>query len=628
MCGICGTAGFSNQGLLERMTRSMTHRGPDDEGYFLDNNVGLGIRRLSIIDLDTGHQPIHSENQNLCVVFNGEIYNYREIAKRLEQKGHRFYTKSDTEVIIHLYEEKGEDCVQDLNGMFAFAIWDKAKEKLFIARDRLGVKPLYYTFKNGNLIFASELKAILEFEEITREIDSKAIDYFMTFLYIPAPLTIFKEIKKLPAGHILVYQNHNLTTRQYWDISFEPLKEQSEDFYVERIRALLKESVASRLISDVPLGVFLSGGIDSSAIVALVSQLKSNPVKTFTIGYDKQHASYNELRNARLIAQRFNTEHHEFIVKPDLLQILPKLAWHLDEPFADSSAVPTFLVSEIARQHIKVALSGIGGDEGFAGYPRYLGVHLSRYYQNLPLFLRKAAIGIAALFPESTQSRNIGGWAKRFAAGGVLSAEERYIGWVSVLQREERSKLHSPAFLNTLTHHDPQWIHLQYAKRTEGIDPLNAAYSLDIKTYLPDDLLFMGDRMSMANSLELREPFCDYKLLEFSLSIPPGLKLKGFTLKYLLKKALKDMLPAHIIQGRKHGFMMPIGQWLKEDLKNWTLDLLSETNIRKRGYFNYEYIKSMLNEHYCGRRNFDDRIWSLIMLELWHQVYIDKKYGF
>jgi len=626
MCGICGTAGFSNQGLLKRMTRQMTHRGPDDEGYFIDNNVGLGIRRLSIIDLDTGHQPIHNENENLWIVYNGEIYNYRELRIRLEQNGHRFYTKSDTEVIIHLYEEKGEDCVQDLNGMFVFAIWDKRSQKLFIARDRLGVKPLYYTLKNGKLLFASELKAILEFEEITREINLEAIDYFLTFLYIPAPLTIFKGINKLPAGYTLIYQSHNLTTRQYWDLHITAVHQRNEEFYYQQLYALLKDAVKIRLESEVPLGVFLSGGMDSSTIVGLMSGLTSQPIKTFTIGYPDKDKSYNELKNARLVARKFNTDHHEYIIRPNLVKILPKLVWHFDEPFADSSAVPTFIVSEIAKEKITVALNGIGGDECFAGYPRYLGVYLADYYQRLPLSLRKIFMLLTRQLPESMDSINLLGRVKRFARGGVLPNIERYISWVSYLQYRQKESLYTPDFFSYLNGSDSRKKHLEYYQNVKTNDFLDTVSYVDIKTYLVDDLLMMGDKMSMANSLELREPFCDYRLVEFAASIPLALKIKGFNPKHLFKKTISNLLPQEIVRGRKHGFMIPIARWIKEEIKVWVEDLLSENNIKKRGYFRYEYVRWMLEQHCQGKQNFSDQIWALLVLELWHQIFVDKAY--
>lgn len=625
MCGICGTVGFADMGLLKNMCRVMSHRGPDDEGFFIDEEIGLGIRRLKVIDLDTGNQPIHNEDKTLWIVFNGEIYNFKEQRKWLIEKGHKFYTKTDTEVIIHLYEEKGEDCVSALNGMFTFAIWDNSKGKLFIARDRLGVKPLYYSLNNGDLLFASEMKSLLEYDRIQREINLEAIDYFLTFLYVPEPVSIFKGVNKLLPAHTLTYEKGNVSIKKYWDLSFAKQKKLKVGEYSESIYALLKDSVQQRLISDVPLGVFLSGGIDSSAIVGLMSKLNNQQVKTFSIGYSKKDSSFNELDSARLVAEYFNTEHHEFIVEPDLLEILPKLAWHLDEPFADSSAIPTYLVSQVARKHITVALSGIGGDECFAGYPRYLGMKFAQYYQKIPVFARKLAFNTIDKLSESTNSRDVIKWAKRFTRGGLKNAADRYIDWISYLRKEEREKIYSPGMFQYLAGSDSNHFHQGYLQSVEAADFLDKVFYLDAKTYLPGDLLFMGDKMSMANSLELREPFCDYRLLELSASIPYDLKIKGYNLKYLLKKALGSLLPKEILAKKKQGFMIPIGRWIKDELKDMVEDLLSENNIRKRGYFNPEYVRWMLCEHYEGRKNLDDQIWSLLMLEIWHQVYIDKK---
>jgi asparagine synthase (glutamine-hydrolysing) len=625
MCGICGTVGLANQDLLKKMCQAMRHRGPDDEGYFIDTDIGLGMRRLSIIDLDTGHQPIHNEDESIWIVFNGEIYNFQELRESLKKQGHQFYTRTDTEVIVHLYEQFGEDCVNYLNGMFAFAIWDKKKARLFIARDRLGVKPLYYALNNGNLIFASELKSILEYEKISREINREAIDCFLNFLYIPAPLSIFKGINKLLPGHTLTFQHQSLTIKRYWDLKIVKNNNTREEFYTESLYSLLKDAVKIRLISDVPLGVFLSGGMDSSTVVGLMAKLGSQPVKTFTIGYSDRDKSYNEIGYARLIAEHFKTEHREFIIEPDLIRILPKLVWHFDEPFADSSAIPTFIVSQIARENITVALNGIGGDENLAGYPRYIGAYLANYYQRIPLYLRQTIFNLIRPLPESTDSRSLVERAKRFARGGMLSPMARYIDWVSFLRKENKERIYTKEMLKALGNSDAHKMHLQYFQDVDADDFLDKIFYLDVKTYLADDLLFMADKMSMANSLELREPFCDYRLMEFSASIPFALKIKGMNLKYLLKKTTANLLPQEIVSRKKHGFMIPIARWLKDELKDWTSDLLSEANIKKRGYFNYEYIRWMLREHYQGKQNLDDQIWALLILEIWHQIYLDKK---
>ncbi len=623
MCGICGTAGFSNEDLLKKMCAAIVHRGPDSEGYFFDKEIALGIRRLSIIDLKTGDQPIHNEDESVWIVFNGEIYNFRDLRQELESKGHRFYTYTDTEVIVHLYEEMGEDCVQALNGMFAFAIWDKPAQKLFIARDRIGVKPLYYTVVNANLLFASELKSLLEYEAVKRQINHQAIDSFLNFLYIPEPLSIFKNINKLPAGHSLVFKNGRLDIRKYWDLSVIKNKHRHEGYYCDKLRSLLIDAVRIRLKSDVPLGVFLSGGIDSSIITGIMAGLSNQRIKTFTIGYGKKDPSYNELEYARLAARHFNTEHHEYIIEPDLVKIVPKLVWHFDEPFADSSALPTFVVSQATRQKITVALSGIAGDEAFAGYPRYIAAHLSRYYQKLPMFLRRLIHQSIRNIPESNNAGDFSERAKRFVYGGMLPEVERYIYWISYLKDKYRKQVYSDEMRNSIGTFDARKIHADYFNNSGASSLLDKIYYLDVKTYLPGDLLFMADKMSMANSLELREPFCDYRLIEFSASIPYDYKIKGMQMKYLLKKTFKDLLPPDILCRKKHGFMMPVGRWLKDELKSWVMDLLSEGNVKKRGYFNYKFIKWVLDQHYRGKQNFDDQIWALIILEVWHQVYMD-----
>lgn len=621
MCGIYGAIGIRDPSLLERMGAATFYRGPDESGAYLDDNVSLGVRRLKIIGLECGQQPIHDEDQALWLVYNGEIYNFQELRYSLEAKGHKFYTKTDGEVIVHLYEEYGEDCVKHLRGMFAFAIWDKKNKNLFLARDRIGIKPLYYTSVDGVLYFASELKALLEADVIKKEINHEAIHNFLTFLYVPAPLTIFNSVFKLPAGHILRFRNGNYSTEKYWDLEPNVNEEKNEIFYLDKIYDLLQEAVKLHLISDVPLGVFLSGGVDSSVLVSVMAGLTNQPIKTFSIGYGRKDEDYNELKYARLVSECFGTEHREFIVEPNEIGLLPKLAWHFDEPFADSSAIPTFLISQLARKDITVALSGIGGDEAFGGYPRYLGAYISEYYQRLPDIIRKAAYKAASLFPESTQNRDLFGWARRFARGGLLSFEARYLDWVTFLRPDEMNKLYTAGFIAKLKDADPVKDKSDYFGGDRSMERI---FCFDIKTYLADDLLFMADKMSMANSLELRVPYCDHKVMEFAASIPYGLKLKGLKLKYLLKKSFRDLLPREILARRKQGFMIPIGRWIKQDLKGMAEDLLSRRQIEKRGYFNYEYIRQILDQHYSGKRNFTDRIWALMNLEMWHRIYIDK----
>jgi len=627
MCGICGIAGFKNKELLIEMNKALHHRGPDDEGYYFGweeeqrCEVGLGVRRLKIIDLETGGQPIHNEDGTIWIIYNGETYNFKDLKIQLQASGHKFYTNTDTEVILHLYEDEGKDCVKRLRGMFAFAIWDKGREELFLARDRLGVKPLYYYINNGNLIFASEMKALLKDNKIRPEIDFEALTYYLKFLYIPAPFTIFKNIKKLLPGHTLTWNKGEVSVECYWDLNISEKKtECTEQHYVQRLYQLLEESVRLELISDVPLGAFLSGGMDSSAVVGLMAKFSTKPVKTFTIGYGRKDASYNELEKARYVADYFGCEHEEYIVNPDAIKLLPNLVSCFDEPFADSSAIPTYLISGLAKKKVTVALTGIGGDELFAGYPRYVGVELSRIYEKFPLIFRRNLSKLIERLPESTKSGNIPGRIKRFIRGGVLPFEERYLSWVSFFENAQLKNLYSQDMRAELGKQRPGSVHKDYFAEVANLDALDRALYLDAKTYLPDDLLTLGDRVSMANSLELRVPLCDHKLFEFSSSIPSHLKLKGLNMKYLFKKATSKLLPPKILNQKKQGFMVPLAGWLQNELRPQVEECLSQKNVKSRGYFDYKYVRRMLDLHYQGKMNFSDQIWALLVLEKWQRL--------
>ena len=624
MCGICGFIGEKSKQDLERMTEVMLHRGPDSGGLFFEGGVGLGIRRLRIIDLDTGDQPIYNENKNLCIVHNGEVYNFKELREDLIKKGHNFYTKSDTEVILHLYEEYGDDCVEYLRGMFVFAIWDKKERRLFVARDRLGIKPLYYYLKNNTLIFASELKALLQNKDSSFVIDYEALDNYLSFLYIPAPLTIFKDVFKLLPAHTLSFKNGKLETKQYWQLKFGQAKEKSEDYYVERIRGLLDEIVKSHMISDVPLGALLSGGLDSSTVVGLMSKLVKYPIETFSIGFEERFSSYNELEYSRLIAKKFNTKHHEIILKPDIAKIIPKMIWHLDEPFADSSAILSYLITHEARQFVTVGLSGIGGDEVFGGYPRYLGAIASEHYERWPYFLRSGLKNIGGFIPQSRSSPDMGGWIKRFLKTGISSRDARYMQWISYFDSKMKESLYSGGLKEHFMRKTKDYIHFDYFNDSSIIGYLDKISNLDIHTYLPDDLLIMADKMSMANSLELRVPLCDHILVEFCAGISFSTKLKGFKLKSLFRKLIGDLLPKEVINKRKQGFMVPLADWLKTDLKELVSDVLNEASIKKRGYFNFSYVNELLNRHFQGKSVYTHQIWSLFIFELWARSYLDR----
>jgi len=609
------------------------HRGPDDEGFYVEDPVGLGMRRLSIIDLQGGHQPMPNGDRSLWVVFNGEIYNFQEIKGELEKKGHRFQTRSDTEVILHSYEEYGKDCVKRFRGMFAIALWDKKEKKLILFRDWIGIKPLYYYVDAEKLIFGSEIKSILTCPGISRELNFKALDRYLTFEYIFAPETIFQKIHKLPPAHLLTWHNGELKITSYWDV---PLGEDGkgtnfaknrwgEEDYLEELYAVLKESVRLELISDVPLGAFLSGGIDSSTVVGLMSELSDRPVKTFSIGFEDQ--SYNELNFARKVARHFGTDHHEFILKPNLEDLVVHLADYLDEPLGDFSIFPTYLVSKMAREHVTVALSGDGGDELFAGYDTYLADRIGRYYERLPGFIRNQ--GIARWLhhiPPSRKKKGVINLAKRFVEGVELPPQLRHTRWMTFLKQEEKSQLYSSFFKDQLRGEaTDKYIQDYFGQATHFLqesERLNRQLYVDLKTYLPDDILTKVDRMSMATSLEARVPLLDHKVVEFAFQIPGHLKLRGFTTKYIFKKTMARLLPKEVIYKKKQGFSIPIKNWLRAELKPLLLDLLSETRIKKRGYFHQDCVNRWVQEHLHGRENHSHRLWALMVFEMWHQRYM------
>lgn len=608
--------------LLETMTDVLSHRGPDQGKTFISGNVGLGHSRLSIIDLSVAaSQPMSNEDGTIWIVLNGEIYNFIGLRKELEEKGHIFKSKSDTEVIIHLYEELGDSCVNRLKGMFAFAIWDGKNKRLLLARDRVGKKPLHYAIKNGNLTFASEIKSILYDPDIRREVNLHALDRYLTYLYVPSPETIFSDIKKLPPAHILIYEKSRIRIERYWNMSFSDKIKLSEKEYQNKILELLTSAVRMRMVSDVPLGAFLSGGLDSSAITAIMSKISSKPIKTFSIGFKDK--SFNELEYAREVARLFHTEHYEYIVEPNAIEILPKLVWHYDEPFADSSAIPAYYLSKMARQEVMVALSGDGGDESFAGYDRYKANKIADIWNVIPANIRKKLFALIEKMPESTQKKDFGRNLKKFLRYFHLSNQERYIAWMSNFSYRQKEKLYSSEFKNNLTTIDRGDYLLGAYSKSMTKDFVDATLFVDIMTYLPCDLLVKMDIASMANSLEVRSPFLDQDLMEFVWAMPSSLKLHGFTTKYILKKTLAEILPARILQRKKSGFGVPIGRWIREELRNFTYDALLGTKAVGRGYFNENIIRQLLDEHISGKIDHAQRLWSLLNLEVWHRVFID-----
>jgi asparagine synthase (glutamine-hydrolysing) len=632
MCGIAGFVGRAPDGLLPAMMRSLRHRGPDEEGQHVELQpepaIGLAMTRLAIIDLATGQQPMRNAPGSAWVVFNGEIYNFRELRAQLEGRGRTFRTQSDTEVLLAAWEVFGEACVEHLEGMFAFALWDRERRRLLLARDRLGKKPLYYWQRPGLFLFASEIKALLAHAAVARDVDWTAFHHYLSFGYTPSDRSIFAEIAKLPAGHLAVLAGGTLKVSRYWALP-SGLQATTQAVAPGEAAALVRhevrEAVRRRLESDVPLGVFLSGGIDSSAVVASMREITSQRIATFSVGFGGAAPSFDERPAARVIARRFETDHHEEILTPDVGALLPALVHHFDEPFADSSAVATFVVAQATARHVKVALSGIGGDEAFAGYPRYLGLRLSELYARLPRRLRGLpARTLLPLLRESDGSRSWGSWIRRFLIGAEQPLPDRYLGWTRFFGERDLSALATPGLRALWSPAVEEAQRAAFADYGHD-DPLDGAFRIDLSTYLTDDLLAMADRMSMAHSLELRAPFCDPRVIEQSLRIAPAVKLPGATLKGLLKTAFRDVLPPEILRRRKQGFMIPLARWLRTDLRPALDDLLAPDVVRARGLFDPGAVEALKREHLSGQRGHADRLWTLMMAELWMRHHLDAR---
>jgi asparagine synthase (glutamine-hydrolysing) len=626
MCGICGIVTFSSDGyvderVLKNMNDALVHRGPDDEGYFIDpsHRVGMAMRRLSIIDLVTGQQPISNEDGSVWIIFNGEIYNHLEIRHKLEQKGHSFSTQSDTEAIVHAYEEYGVHCVDHLNGMFAFAIWDANKQRLLLARDRLGIKPLYYFYSARQLIFASELKGILAHPEVPREIDLTALDQFLTLEYIPSPRSIYKDIHKLPPGHRLIMDAESEPrVEQYWNITFQS-NYKSDEEAIEALTDLIRDAVKIRLMADVPLGAFLSGGIDSSTVVYYMSELTDIPVKTFSIGFGDP--TYNELPYARLVADTFHTEHHEEFLQPDINEMVMHLVTHFDEPFADFSIFPTYLVSELARRYVTVTLSGDGGDEIFAGYETYLAQNIdTRWYGRLPRWVKQQALPrMANLIPPHPAKKGFLNKTKRFIEGAALPDRWQHTRWMMFINQQDKAQLYHADMQARLNGYSPSELIEQYFQQAIQADSLAQQQYVDVKTYLVDDILAKVDRMSMATSLEARVPLLDYRIVELALNLPPHLKLNGNETKVILRRIMANRLPEAVLNKPKEGFSIPMKHWLREELQPLMHDLLAPNTIRQRGYFNPDTVTLWQAEHISGKVNHSHRLWALMVFELWHR---------
>ncbi len=621
MCGIVGIVQPENRGAIEpdilrRMNSSIKHRGPDDEGYWIHHHVGIAMRRLSIIDVDGGHQPLSNETGDIWTVFNGEIYNFQELREELIQKGHRFQCRTDTEIIPHLYEEEGDQFVHRLRGMFAIALWDNRQKKLLLYRDRVGIKPLHYWFRKGTLIFGSEIKALLEYPEVGTDISFSAVSDYLSYLYIPSPKTIYREIMRLPPGHFLRWQNQEIQVEQYWDFNFKTQDGLKEQEWAEKLRETVSESVKCHLISDVPLGAFLSGGMDSSTVVAWMSRHSSQSVKTFSIGF--KNAEFNELSYAREVANYFKTDHHEEIVEPDAVTLLPKILSSLDEPFADSSAIPTYLVSEFTRHKVTVALSGDGGDELFGGYLWTQKEIILEKYRRLPAFLRRS-IRSLVLGKDYNPLHEIALWnkIKRSIFDAESTPAESFARRSMCFQSWMKRELFQKSFQNALGKESSVDLIKSYFNQCQATTLLDKLLYLDSKIYLPGDILTKVDRMSMIHSLEVRVPILDHKVVELAASIPFSFKMRGSATKYILKQAMKNILPPSILTQRKRGFAIPLQLWFRGELFSLARRVLVETKVLSYRYFNPQYVKWVLEQHRSGRQSLGNHIYALLIFELW-----------
>jgi len=629
MCGIAGIVhadrGFAiDRDVLARMTDSMAHRGPDHGGYFFSPGVGIGHRRLSIIDLSTGDQPLYNEDRSIAVICNGEIYNFRELRPELEARGHRFATHSDCEVIAHAYEEFGPACVERLRGMFAFALWDAPRQRLVLARDRVGKKPLYYAHDGDRLSFASELKALLQDSGLKRALNLDALDDYLSLGAVAAPATIFQGIHQVPPAHVLVWERGAVTVGEYWDVPYGETWRGTEAEALEAFDALLTEAVRIRLIADVPLGAFLSGGVDSTLVVEAMSRQSREPVITTCVGFAERR--YSELDHARAVAEAVGTDHREVIVRPEAASVFPRLVWHLDEPLADSSALPTYYVSKATRERVTVALSGDGGDEVFAGYQRRYGLNgfEVRLRRLLPDWARTHVAGpLGRVYPAAS-------WLPRpLRARYVLqnlatSFERAYYADLAVLRDEDKAALLSPELARQTDGHDPFTGVARHFARVRDLDPLSRLLYVDLKTWLANDILVKVDRMSMANSLEVRAPLLDHKVIEFAATLPPDLKYRNGVSKYLLKRHLQGRVPSSTFDRPKQGFRIPVAEWLRGELRPMGEDLLLSARALGRGYFKREGLVRLWNEHQRRQRDHSAKLWSLMVLEQWHRTFLDR----
>lgn len=628
MCGICGEVRLRNGGegvehrIIRRMCQTLSHRGPDDEGFYFDYKVGLGHRRLSIIDLETGKQPMSNEDDTVWIVFNGEIYNYKNLRARLIRSGHHFKSDADTEVLLHLYEDAGGECVKHLRGMFAFAIWDSKRELLLLARDRIGQKPLFYTECGNSLIFASEIKALLSHPSVNRTVNPLAVHDFLSFKFIPRQEDLFKGIHKLPPASVLIFQNNTIRIKRYWELYYQPNQSMTEEYAIQCSEELLLESVKMRLMSDVPLGAFLSSGIDSGLIVNMMSRVNREPINSFSIGSSSQ--GFNELPHARLIAQANRTNHREFVVNPDAISILPDMIYHMDGPYADVPALPMYYVSKLARKHITVTLTGDGGDELFAGYDRYVAGEMLRLYRLIPFWMRKKLVPrILALFKERTDRKSWRQTLRWFNAMSMANEREAYARGISFFsfENDQKDQLYTPLFKDSIGAVNSMEGLLSHYWSDHANDALDKMCYSDMMARLPEYSHIKVDRISMMHGLEARSPFMDHKLIEFSATIPSRLKMKRHRRKYLLRRVSASRLPSQILNLPKQGFASPINRWLRGELKGLAHTLLDNSMLVKEGFFNQAYIDQLLACHEAKIINNGNKIWSLVNLETWYRTY-------
>ncbi|MBE9573024.1 MAG: asparagine synthase (glutamine-hydrolyzing), partial [Proteobacteria bacterium] len=623
MCGICGK--LSNCVIkpdeVRRMANTLSHRGPDDEGFYFNTGIGMGHRRLSIIDLKSGRQPISNEDQSIWIVYNGEIYNYKILRKDLKKKGHIFRTNTDTEVIVHLYEELGERCVEKLSGMFAFAIWDDKAKKLFLARDRIGQKPIFYAQNGNGFLFASEVKAILAEGNIDREIDTEAIHHYLSLRFIPSPQTMFRKIKKLPPGHYLTYQDGAVRISRYWDLYFQEKLNLREDEFIDCLKEKLTETVESHLVSDVPVGAFLSGGMDTSMIVAIMGNLSQVPFKTFSIGVKEQ--DYNELPYARMVAEQYGTEHIEQIVEANLIKLIPQMIWHLDEP-SDPIAACMFHAAKLASEHVKVVLGGDGGDELFAGFDRYMGMGMIDYYNLIPTIIRSKLLGpFIDLIPDSFAYKSLAQkmrWAHQLSS---YQNGERYAEATAFFRfnHQEKRLLFSDSLWRGLQNIQSTNIITDQYNKANADDPIDKMLYADFMTRLSEHTLMLTDRMNMAHGLEARSPYLDHSLVELLAAFPSNIKIHGKRLKYVLRQLAKDYLPSEIVKRDKQGFMFPVAYWFRNELYAFIKSFLMESKLLKEGFFRKERVLELIEDHRNNRIDNHVRIWMLLNLEIWYRIY-------